>query len=91
LGGRVEDIGAKNSFDFAVSRAVAPLGDLWRWAKPLLRKGQNGEFENGLVCLKGGDLHEEISASGCRPMMWNIHDFFPEDMFLEKYMIYVKR
>lgn len=89
--GRVEDIGAKNSFDFAVSRAVAPLGDLWRWAKPLLRKGQNGEFENGLVCLKGGDLHEEISASGCRPMMWNIHDFFPEEMFLEKYMIYVKR
>ena len=45
--GRVEDIKEKNSFDFAVSRAVAPLGDLWHWAKPLLRKGGNGEFNNG--------------------------------------------
>lgn len=89
--GRVEEIKEKNSFDFAVSRAVAPLGDLWRWAKPLIRKGSNGEFDNGLICLKGGDLHEEISASLCKPMMWNVHDFFQEDIFLEKFMLYVKR
>jgi 16S rRNA (guanine527-N7)-methyltransferase len=79
--GRVEDIKEKNSFDFAVSRAVAPLGDLWHWAKPLLRKGGNGEFNNGLICLKGGDLHQEISDSGCKPVMWNVHDFFPEEAF----------
>lgn len=89
--GRVEEIREKNSFDFAVSRAVAPLGDLWRWAKPLIRRGREGEYKNGLVCLKGGDLHQEISDSGCKPMIWDIHDFFPEDMFLEKYMLYVER
>ena len=89
--GRVEDIKEKNSFNFAVSRAVAPLGDLWHWAKPLIKKGNAGEFDNGLICLKGGDLHQEISDSGCKPMMWNVHDFFQEDAFLEKYMLYVKR
>lgn len=89
--GRVEDIPQKNSIDFAVSRAVAPLGDLWRWASPLIRKANKAEFSNGLICLKGGDLHEEISASGCRPMMWHLYDIFREDIFKEKFMLYVKR
>ncbi|MBL7764574.1 MAG: 16S rRNA (guanine(527)-N(7))-methyltransferase RsmG [Chitinophagaceae bacterium] len=89
--GRVEDIKEKNSFDFAVSRAVAPLGDLWNWAKPLIRKGQQAEFDNGLICLKGGDLHEEISASGCKPMMWHVYDLFREEHFKQKFMLYVKR
>jgi 16S rRNA (guanine527-N7)-methyltransferase len=89
--GRVEDIPQKNSFDFAVSRAVAPLGDLWNWCKPLIRKGRKAEFDNGLICLKGGDLHEEISASGCKPMMWHIFDLFREELFKDKFMLYVKR
>lgn len=89
--GRAEDYKQKNSFDFAVSRAVAPLGDLWRWAKPLIRRGQTGDFANGLICLKGGDLHQEISASDCKPMLWDVHDLFEEDVFIEKYILYVKR
>jgi 16S rRNA (guanine527-N7)-methyltransferase len=89
--GRVEEIGQKNSFDFAVSRAVAPLSDLWRWSSPLIRKGHNEEFSNGLICLKGGDLHDEISTSGCKPMMWHIYDMFREDVFMQKFMLYVKR
>lgn len=89
--GRVEEINEKNSFDFAVSRAVAPLGDLWNWSKPLIRKGHKAEFDNGLICLKGGDLHEEISASGCKPMMWHVFDLFREEMFRDKFMLYVKR
>lgn len=89
--GRAEDYKQKNSFDFAVSRAVAPLGDLWRWAKLLIRRGQTGDFANGLICLKGGDLHQEISASDCKPMLWDVHDLFEEDVFIEKYILYVKR
>ena len=34
---RIEDI-KNRKFDFVVSRAVAPLKDLWRWSKPLLRQ-----------------------------------------------------
>lgn len=89
--GRVEDFPQKNNFDFAVSRAVAPLGDLWNWAKPLIRKGSEAELDNGLICLKGGDLHAEISASGCRPIMWPVYDIFPEELFKDKFMLFVKR
>lgn len=89
--GRVEDLKERNSFDFAVSRAVAPLGNLWTWAKPMIRKNRRGEFDNGLICLKGGDLHQEISDSLTKPMMWNLVDIFDEEIFKEKFMLYVKR
>ncbi|MFZ4752855.1 MAG: 16S rRNA (guanine(527)-N(7))-methyltransferase RsmG [Chitinophagaceae bacterium] len=89
--GRAEEIPQKNSFDFAVSRAVAPLGQLWTWAKPLIRRGKEAEFGNGLICLKGGDLHEEISQSGCKPRMWDVSDLFEEPHFQEKFLLYINR
>lgn len=88
---RVEEIRQKNNYDFAVSRAVAPLGKLWQWAKPLLRRGNENEFANGLICLKGGDLHLEISESGTRPTLWEVSTLFDEDYFKEKYILYVPR
>src|SRR5205085_5479519 len=63
---RVEDI-KNRKFDFAVSRAVAPLKELWRWAKPILKKGKDADLNNGLICLKGGDLAQEIQESGLKP------------------------
>ena len=85
---RVEDIKNKK-FDYAVSRAVAPLKDLWRWANPILQKKPNQP--SGLICLKGGDLHQEIFESGVRPKMMPIYDIFPEEYFQEKYIIQVKK
>jgi len=88
--GRAESVG--KNFDFAVSRAVAPLGDLWGWIKPSLRKGKmSDEFANGLLCLKGGDLTQEIKASGLRPHLFPIYDIFPEESFKEKFAVYVPR
>lgn len=79
-------------FDFAVSRAVAPLTDLWTWIKPLLRKGRMTEaFAHGLMCLKGGDLIEEIKISGLRPHLFAISDLFDESFFQEKFVVYVPR
>lgn len=83
---RAEDIKDKK-FDTVVSRAVAPLGDLWKWSRPLLRKSQ-GEGPNGLVCLKGGDLTLEIAESNCKPFVWDIHSMFAEDYFREKYILF---
>lgn len=93
---RVEDIKSKK-FDVVVSRAVAPLGDLWKWAKPLLKKrgeerGENGEeniIPNGLICLKGGDLANEISQSGCKPRIMEVFEIFDREAFREKYVLYV--
>jgi 16S rRNA (guanine527-N7)-methyltransferase len=86
---RVEDIKGQK-FDFAVSRAVAPLKDLWRWSKPLLIKARKTNIDNGLICLKGGDLHQEISESHTRPMLLLVTQFFNESYFEEKFLVYVK-
>ena len=85
---RVEEIKNKK-FEYAISRAVAPLKDLGRWAGPILHKKTNQP--NGLICLKGGDLHQEIFESGTRPKMMPIYDIFKEDYFKEKYIIQVKK
>jgi len=91
---RVEDI-KNRKFDFAVSRAVAPLLDLWKWSSPILKK-QNPtqterEISNGLICLKGGDLHQEIFESNVRPKMMSIYKIFEEEYFREKFIIHVKK
>jgi 16S rRNA (guanine527-N7)-methyltransferase len=98
---RAEEIKNKK-FNVAVSRAVAPLKDLWKWAKPLLKKNgqwsmvniqkkEKGDFviPSGLICLKGGDLAQEISESGCRPRLIEIAEIFQEEYFSEKFLLYV--
>ena len=82
---RAEDI-KDLKFDVVVSRAVAPLKDLWFWSKPLLKKGPNTK---GLICLKGGDLTQEISDSRCKPRVWEIEKIFNEPYFKEKYLLQV--
>jgi 16S rRNA (guanine527-N7)-methyltransferase len=92
---RAEEIKGRK-FDVAVSRAVAPLKNLWSWARPLL-KPQNIQADSGdtlppasgLICLKGGDLAAEISDSGTRPGVYEIFDIFPEEYFREKYILQV--
>jgi 16S rRNA (guanine527-N7)-methyltransferase len=87
---RAEEIKDKR-FDIVVSRAVAPLKDLWNWSKPLLKKKPADQPERitGLICLKGGDLANEISESGCHPKVWEISNIFEEDFFKEKYILQV--
>ncbi len=87
---RAEEI-KNRKFDFAISRAVAPLKDLWFWSKPLLNAGLKTNVANGLICLKGGDLHQEISESKTRPRMLSVHDIFDNDFFKEKYLLHVTR
>jgi len=84
---RAEEI-KNRKFDFAVSRAVAPLKDLWYWSKPLIRRGNEHDLRNGLICLKGGDLTQEIFESGLRPNVVNIEGIFTEESFKEKYLLH---
>lgn len=86
---RVEEI-KNRKFDFAVSRAVAPLKDLWHWSKPLLRNERKMEdAKNGLICLKGGDLTTEIFESGLRPQVFEIKNIFMQEFFETKFLVYV--
>jgi 16S rRNA (guanine527-N7)-methyltransferase len=91
---RIEDI-KNRKFDFVVSRAVAPLKDLWRWSKPLLKNKQqaidNLQHAPGLICLKGGDLAVEIQESNTRPRLMEIKEIFDEEFFKDKFILYVPR
>lgn len=87
---RIEDI-KNRKFDFVVSRAVAPLKELWRWSKPLLKIKTQTEFTPGLISLKGGDLSNEIQESGVNPRIMDVFSIFPEESFQEKYLLYVSR
>lgn len=89
---RAEEIKGR-AFDMVVSRAVAPLKELWRWSRPLLKKKAliPDAPAPGLICLKGGDLAAEIQESGTRPRIMEITDIFTEDYFREKYILYVAR
>jgi len=93
---RAEEI-KNRKFDFVVCRAVAPLKDLWSWGRPLLKtnnivvEGYQGFtfMKPGLICLKGGDLAQEIIESDTKPEVVDIHLLFQEDYFKEKYLLYV--
>ncbi|HVG15029.1 MAG TPA: 16S rRNA (guanine(527)-N(7))-methyltransferase RsmG [Chitinophagaceae bacterium] len=95
---RAEDI-KNRQFDFAVSRAVAPLKDLWQWSKPLIKSAQftvehpKGAtvYKSGLICLKGGDLAQEIFESGTKPKSVEIKSLFKEESFEDKYLLYVTK
>ena len=96
--GRAQEI-KNRKFDFAVSRAVAPLKDLLQWSRPLLKSSSytmeslSGQVQlhSGLICLKGGDLAQEISDSGAKPRMIEISSLFEEEYFKEKYLLYVRK
>ena len=87
---RAEDIKDKK-FDVVVSRAVAPLKNLWYWSKPLLHKRSvhKAKKVTGLICLKGGDLSKEIHESGLHPQVWEIENIFQEPFFKDKYILAV--
>lgn len=85
---RAEEI-KNRKFDFAVSRAVAPLKELWHWSKPLIKKGQYHDLRNGLICLKGGDLTREVFESDTRPNIVSIQSIFYEESFKDKHLLHV--
>jgi 16S rRNA (guanine527-N7)-methyltransferase len=90
---RAEEITGRK-FNFVVSRAVAPLGTLWKWSKDLLSKPKPGSQlleKPALICLKGGDLAEEISNSGLKPAVWEIKSIFNRPYFEEKYILSASR
>ncbi len=89
---RIEQI-KNRKFDYVTSRAVAPLKELWKWSKPLLKqKGLPANKQSpGLICLKGGDLAAEIQESNTRPRVIEISQLFSEEFFKEKFLLYVPK
>ena len=86
--GRAESL--TGTYDLVVSRAVASLGDLLPWIK--------GRSRDGLLCLKGGDLEEEICCAAAKMRMDRgrflvepVGQWFEEDEFVDKKVVFVRR
>lgn len=75
--------------DFVVSRAVMPLTDLFKLSsKNILKDGKNA-LPNGIICLKGGELQHEIMPFKNRTSVFEISEFFKEEFFKTKKVVYV--
>ncbi len=83
---RAENI--KETFDFVVSRAVTNVTDFKKWVKGKFNKIHNNTLNNGILNLKGGDLTKELK--GISHQQYNIADFFKEDFFETKKVVYIE-
>lgn len=79
----------KGSYDFVVSRAVMPLGDMVPLVKRLIGKTDHNSVPNGMICLKGGDLNAEIASFKKLVLIDELANFFTEEFFTTKKIVYL--
>lgn len=79
----------KQKFDFVVSRAVMPLTDLLKIVRKNIASKQQNALPNGLICLKGGELSNETMPVKNMVEMWDLKDYFEEEFFETKKVVYV--
>lgn len=79
----------KGKYDFVISRAVMPLPDLFKIIRKNISKTQKNALPNGLICLKGGELSNEIAPFKNIAETTCIGDIFKDEWFKEKHLIYV--
>ncbi|MEX1055188.1 MAG: RsmG family class I SAM-dependent methyltransferase [Rhodothermales bacterium] len=94
--GRAEQFSGK--LDYSISRATAPLSDLWSWHKRAATPGadEDGCWAHGLLCLKGGDLTEEISRArriypGLEVVIYRIDELYEASYFAQKVILECRR
>ena len=89
---RAEQIRAEQvdgDFDFIVSRAVTTLSEFTGWVKGKVSDTHYHKLRNGILYLKGGDLTEELAPFRKKVRTWDISDFFEEEFFETKKVIYL--
>lgn len=84
---RAED--EKALFDFVVSRAVMPLADLLKIIRKNITAECRNALPNGLICLKGGELENEITPVRKSAIVTELSTFFAEEYFKTKKAVYV--
>ena len=84
---RVED--EKRKFHFIVSRAVTDFPCFVKLTGKNLDKKGNNKLQNGIICLKGGDLTEELASFRNRVKVWEINKYFKEPFFETKKIVYL--
>lgn len=78
-----------NTYDFVVTRAVAPWADIFRWTAKLIHTDGKNSLPNGWLLLKGGDLKEELQAVRRKVHHHPIKDMFEGEFFELKKVLYI--
>lgn len=89
LNARVENVPGR--FDYAITRAVAETSSLVGWVWNKITPGQRGGLPNGLLCLKGGDLMDELGRVGKKYEIFSIADMFADSFFETKKVVWLPR
>ncbi|MCS5490476.1 16S rRNA (guanine(527)-N(7))-methyltransferase RsmG [Algoriphagus limi] len=76
-------------YDFVISRAVTRMINFYPWVKGKIRKEDFNEFPNGILYLKGGDVDEEMEETGKSYVTYHLSDYFKEDFFETKKVVYM--
>jgi len=84
---RVENVDLK--CDFVITRAVATLSEIYGWTKKNIKKESFNELPNGIICLKGGDLNDEIKKLKMKVTVYELNKFFREEFFIEKKAVHI--
>ena len=79
----------EDTFDFVITRAVAPMMDLVKWTRKKYSKINKHEIDNGVIALKGGDLSAELATWGNRKTVLSLTNYFEEDFFETKQIIHI--
>lgn len=79
----------KEHYDFVVSRAVMPLPDLVKIVRKNISRTQQNAHPNGVICLKGGNIDDEIRPFKHIAEVTDISSMFGEEWFKSKYIIHI--
>ena len=79
----------KEKFEFIVSRAVTEFPVFYKWVQHKISKEQFNPLPNGILYLKGGDLTEEFKDFKKRAVFYDLKDYFKEEFFETKKVVYL--
>ncbi|MBR4649464.1 MAG: 16S rRNA (guanine(527)-N(7))-methyltransferase RsmG [Bacteroidaceae bacterium] len=79
----------RGRYDFVISRAVMNATELTRLVQNKISRVGNNALPNGIICLKGGDLSEELSNLNRWHELTDISDYFSEPYFETKKILYI--
>lgn len=79
----------QDTYDFVVSRAVTQLKEFYGWVRYKINKPYNNTLKNGILYLKGGDLTGELQEAKLKYRLFSLSDYFEEEFFETKKVVYV--
>lgn len=79
----------KHRYDFIVSRAVTQMKEFYGWVHNKVKAQSQHTLENGILYLKGGDLVEELNQLKRPYKLYDLTDYFEEEFFQTKKVVYI--